>query len=291
MTPRRALVLALALVLTFGAALLAVLRLTDSTAPSPAPAATRPGEPPGIAASSPPPAPPAVDDAERPPALRAAETLRAPRLDERWAMCRLFGTWEPARRASTTPGELVSIALSTEFPEAKGRRHLLVLVRQRAAGGAPVAGRGAATRLDAHVYALEGGAWRHAASGASIAEAGPGGRPPEVRLMAVGRQRSALLVTPSGGQAEAPARLVGVSAERVSTLADELPAGGTSEADCVPVRCFAWRAEITTSRGRGEWDDLVVHVEGKRPDDDERVWPVDETVRWVYRNGRYAPAP
>jgi hypothetical protein len=290
MTPRRALALAFAIVLLFGAAVLAVLRLTDS-APSPAPVATRPGEPPLAVAAPPPPAPPAADDAACPPALRAAETLPAPRLEERWAMCRLFGNWEADRRASTTAGELVSIALSTEFPEAEGRRHVLVLARQRTAGGAPVAGRGAATRLDAHVYALEGGAWRHAASGALIAEAGPGGRAPELRLMAVGRQRSALLVTPAGGQAEGPARLVGVSAEGVSALADELPAGGTSEADCVPVRCFAWRAEITTSRGRGEWDDLVVHVKGKRPDDDERVWPVDETVRWVYRNGRYAPAP
>jgi len=287
MVSRRVALLAAAIALAAAAAVLLVLRLTEADEPPRRAAVAAPPEEPPLPPRAAPPAPPPADDSGCPPALRAAETLRADRLDERWAMCRLFGSYDAAARASSAPGERVEVVSSSEFREGAARRHLLVVARRAASGDVPLAGRAASARLDAHVYARDAGAWRLAASGGSIAEAGPGGRVPSLRLLAVGPRRSALLVTPAGGQAEGFARLVGVSADGVALLADELPAGGESEAGCVSIRCFSWRADLAFSRSRGEYDDLLVHVHGTRPDDDERVWPVDETVRWVLRDGRY----
>jgi hypothetical protein len=236
---------------------------------------------------SPAPAPPPAGGDGCPVELAAAEILRADALDVAWAMCRLFGNFDPGARAARAAGERAIVVVSAPFADGRIRRHVLVIGRQVAGpDGAVLLDRRMSARLDAWVYERDPEGWRLATSGAL---AGPETRPdfPEVRLLRVGAARHALLVA---GSRPDEATLHAISEPGLPELLPRVPLGGSSPIDCAPPRCFAWTAELEVVRGRDpDYDDLVVRVKGTRPDDDESVRPVDETRRWVRRDGRYVP--
>ena len=204
-------------------------------------------------------------------------------------MCRLFGNHDAERGTSHAQGAVLRVVLSRGFVDGSAERHVLVVARDAAdAAGAVLHGRGASTGLAANVFERGPDGWRFATSG-EVGVPDARAQVPRLELLRVGPARHGLLV---GGARQDLATIHAVSEMGIPPLLEDVPLGWTNAGDCQPPRCYDWKAELSFERGKDpDYDDAVIRLSGSRPDDDERVWPVNETARWVRRGGRYAPEP
>src|SRR5512133_345399 len=65
------------------------------------------------------------------PDLAKLERLTTARFDDAWPLCRLYGNFDPAAKASRSEEELATVDLSKDFEEGGAPRHVLVVCRQQ----------------------------------------------------------------------------------------------------------------------------------------------------------------
>jgi hypothetical protein len=239
----------------------------------------------------------AADTVSACPATQAK--LKSEAFDDRYAMCALYGNFEPSKRASRVGVDTAQVILSSDYTEEGVRKHALVVGVQLADPCATCTG-----TAHIYVYRHEAAAWSQEKHRVAAAAGGGLGAPPSAELVRMGPERLGVKLhghSNQSGQIVDTDVIVGLYGEALHAITPVF--GGRSNRPCAEtptggstIACDERQFSFQFVPGADPvWHDLVVTELWRRREQGRReIVPIDHETRFVYRGAAYAqvsPAP